>query len=194
MRQFLFLFVCVFVVAGSAQEESKNFFEKSLIFKYFRLSLNANSFNSLKLIAGPDQITFTPYNSLSAAIEFYNKNSAGVIYGFGGSYYPPAKIKGVNEDFGKIGSVTAYCYFDYPIPINKTLNPFISVRLGYGFLSTSGYLDKKAPGIYHAFGVSLPISNKLWLRLLFSNQYGEVKIGSDEYYINFSSLNLGFVL
>jgi hypothetical protein len=194
MKQFLFLFVCVFVVAGSAQKENKTFFEKSLIFKYFRLGLNANFFNSLKLISGPDQITFTPYNSLSATIEFYNKNSAEVIYGFGGSYHPPAKIKGVNEDLGTIGNVTAYSYLDYPISIGQTLNPFISVRLGYGFISTSGYLDKKAPGIYHAFGFSLPISNKLWLHILFSNQYGEVRIGSDEYYINFSSLNFGLLL
>jgi hypothetical protein len=195
MKRVLFL-LCVFVFAGFAQEEDESILSKSIVFKYFKyfkVGVQANTFNSLKLISGDNQITLSPYNGLTATVEIGSKTPAEIAFGMGAGFQPSVKIRGVNKDLGTISSVTPYVFLEYPISIGKVLNPSFLVRFGYGFFSTSGELDRKKPGVYHAIGVSLPIYKGIQARVLFSNQYGDLKIGQDEYYMNYSSLNLGLL-
>ena len=108
-------------------------------------------------------------------------------YGIGIFYQFPNSLEFTK---GEIGVVPIYALMDFPLFENKEYPVLLSIRFGYAFVTTSQDIEKPDGGLYHAFGITMKLSQHVQTKLMYANSYGKIKIDRNEYQMRRGGMSL----
>lgn len=171
-----------------AQNENKSIDEKSVLFRNLRFNVQSDVLQKLVLIDSSGKNDYLTENSFSVGFELITQSKKHLNYGVGAMYQFPSSSETIK---GKIGSIPIYALIDYPLIRSEQFPIHFSIRFGYAFLTTKDGIDKSEDGIYHSLGFTMMISENFQMKLMYSHNYGKIKIDFDEYSFRRRYLNIG---
>lgn len=173
-----------------AQNENNSIGEKSVLLRNLRFNVQSDVLQTLVLIDSSGKNDHFTENSFSLGFELITQSKEHLIYGIGAMYQFPSSSETIR---GKIGAIPIYALIDYPLIRSEQFPVHLSIRFGYAFLTTKEGIDKSEDGIYHSLGFTMMISENFLMKLMYSHNYGKIKIDSDEYSLRRKYLNIGII-
>ncbi len=188
MKNILLIILSIFSFNLFAQNINIDKSGKSILLKNLRINFQANVAQSMTASDSTGNHDYYLGNSFSAGIEWGFNYNDNIDYGIGIEYQFQSSVAGYD---GKIGSVPIYTFVDYPLLERKQFPVNLTIRLGYAFLTNGNNIEKVGDGLYHSLGVSTTFSENFQIKLLYSNEYGKIKLFRNEYSIRRSNFSLG---
>lgn len=187
MKQMILLMLIAFNILLLAQDNNDTQEPDDEFIRSVKFNLQ---FDVLQTLTFGDSSGIKDYmlgNTISLGLEYQTKYKSVLYFGLGALYQFPNSL-----DFskGQLGSVPVYGFINYPLIERGEYPLSLAARFGYAFLTTADGIESTENSFYHSFGIMAQISKTIIVKIMYSNNYGKLKIDGNDYRMKKNYLSL----